>query len=179
MKTLLNVSILSVIFLLSLSYLDLYIIIFCCDRSPSRKDCVCLCRTLCILVSKSKRYFCSGACVNSAFFSLCATTFILLLFRARFACLSKVVVFCGTFECTGKGYVERELLSLRSRERRSLFRALFTCLSKVVVLVALLNAPVRGMWKGNFSCFAREREESTYSGLALLASQKWWFWWHF
>ena len=144
MKTLLNVSILSVIFLLSLSYLNLYIIIFCCDRSPSRKDCVCLCRTLCILVSKSKRYFCSGACVNSAFFSLCATTFILLLFRARFACLSKVVVFCGTFECTGKGYVERET-SLASLERGGyLFRACFAHLSKVVVFLALLNAPGGG-----------------------------------
>ena len=30
--------------------------------------------------------------------------------------------FGGTFECTGKGYVERELLSLRSRERRVLIR---------------------------------------------------------
>ena len=38
------------------------------------------------------------------------------LFRARFARLSKVVVFCGTFGCTGEGYVERELLSLCSRE---------------------------------------------------------------
>ena len=47
--------------------------------------------------------------------------------------------------CTGKGYVERELLLLRSRERGYLFRARFARLSKVVVLVALLGAPVRGM----------------------------------
>ena len=39
------------------------------------------------------------------------------LFRACFACLSKVVVFCGTFECTGKGYVERETsLALLEKE---------------------------------------------------------------
>ena len=30
------------------------------------------------------------------------------LFRARFACLSKVLVFCGKSRCTSKGYVERE-----------------------------------------------------------------------
>ena len=65
----------------------------------------------------------------------------------------------GTFGCTGKGYVERELLLLRSRERGALFRARFARLSKVVVLVALLKAPVRGMWKGKFSRFARERGE--------------------
>ena len=30
------------------------------------------------------------------------------LFRACYARLSKVVVFCGTFVCTSKGYIERE-----------------------------------------------------------------------
>ena len=59
-------------------------------------------------------------------------------FRASFARLSKVMVFCGTFGCTGKGYVERET-----------------------------------------SLASLEREGGTYSGLALLASQKWWFFWHF
>ena len=44
------------------------------------------------------------------------------LFRARYARLSKVVVFCGTFGCTGKGYVEKELLLLRSRGRRVLIQ---------------------------------------------------------
>ena len=53
--------------------------------------------------------------------------------------------FGGTFVCTSKGYVETELLSLCSIERGYLFRARFARLSKVVVLVALLNAPVRGM----------------------------------
>ena len=41
-----------------------------------------------------------------------------LLFRAHYACLSKVMVFCGTFECTSKGYAERETsLALLERER--------------------------------------------------------------
>ena len=42
------------------------------------------------------------------------------------------MVFCGTFVCTGKGSVERELLSLHSREV-VLYRACFARLSKVVV----------------------------------------------
>ena len=66
------------------------------------------------------------------------------LFRARFARLSKVVLFYGTFACTSKGYVERELLSLCSREG-ALYRARIVRLSKGVVFVALLGAPVRGM----------------------------------
>ena len=37
--------------------------------------------------------------------------------RALYACLSKVVVFCGNFICTSKGYVEREsYLTLLERE---------------------------------------------------------------
>ena len=40
-----------------------------------------------------------------------------LLFRACYARLSKVVVFCGTFVCTSKGYVERETsLALLKKE---------------------------------------------------------------
>ena len=38
------------------------------------------------------------------------------IYRAYYARLSKVVVFCGTFGCTSKGYVEREI-SLASLER--------------------------------------------------------------
>ena len=53
--------------------------------------------------------------------------------------------FGGTFVCTGKGYVGRELISLCSIERGYFFSARFARLSKVVVLVALLGAPVRGM----------------------------------
>ena len=70
------------------------------------------------------------------------------LYRAHFAHLSKVVVFCGTFGCTSKGYVERETsLALLKRE---------------------------GVREGNFSCFAQERG-SQFTGLTMLASQKWWF----
>ena len=66
--------------------------------------------------------------------------------------------FCCNFGCTSKGYGERELF----------FRACYARLSKVVVFDAFLGAPVRGMERG--SCF---------SGLAMLASQKWWFLMHF
>ena len=38
------------------------------------------------------------------------------LFKACYARLSKVVVFCGTFVCTSKGYIERET-SLTSLEK--------------------------------------------------------------
>ena len=78
--------------------------------------------------------------------------------------------FFGTFECTSKGYVERET-SLASLERgRYLFRARFARLSKVVVFLALLNAPVRDMKKGKLLSL-RLREGGTYSGLALLTAQ--------
>ena len=69
--------------------------------------------------------------------------------------------------CTGKGYVERELLSLRSRERG-------------VLIQGSLCSPLKGgVFFGTFESTGKgyvERELlSTYSGLALLASQKWWF----
>ena len=50
--------------------------------------------------------------------------------------------FCGTFVSTGKGYVERET-SLASLEKEG--GSLQGSLYSLVVLVALLNAPVRGM----------------------------------
>ena len=87
--------------------------------------------------------------------------------------------FFGTFVCTGKGYVERELLSLRLRERW-------------VLIQGSLSSPLKsGVFFGTFVCTGKgyveretflallEREGGTYSGLALLASQKWWFFWHF
>ena len=46
------------------------------------------------------------------------------LFRAPFACLSKVVVLVALFWCIGKGYVEGGLLLLRSREREVLIQGL-------------------------------------------------------
>ena len=56
------------------------------------------------------------------------------LYRAHFAHLSKVVVFCGTFGCTCKGYGERELL----------YRARFACLSKVVVFCGTFGCTSKG-----------------------------------
>ena len=60
------------------------------------------------------------------------------------------MVFCGTFGCTSKGYVERETsLATLKRERESLYKARYARLSKVMVFrgtfVAIFNAPVRGM----------------------------------
>ena len=58
-------------------------------------------------------------------------------------------VFFGTFGCTGKGYVERELLSLRSRGRGVLIQGL---------LFSLLNS---GGFGGTFGCIGKgyvERE---------------------
>ena len=54
--------------------------------------------------------------------------------------------FCCNFECTSKGYVEREtsLASLK-REKEMFLWARYARLSKVVVFAAILNAPVRGM----------------------------------
>ena len=82
--------------------------------------------------------------------------------------------FFGTFVCTGKGYVERELLSLCSRERG-------------VLIQGSLCSPLKsGGFGGTFVCTSKgyvERgtslpsleREGLFSGLALLASQKWWF----
>ena len=90
-----------------------------------------------------------------------------------------MVVFCGTFECTSKGYVERET-SLASLEREE------------STLQGSLCSPLKsGGFFGTFECTSKgyvereislpllEREGSTFSGLALFASQKWWFFWHF
>ena len=55
----------------------------------------------------------------------------------------------GTFECTRKGYEERETS--------------FTLLKK------------EGSTYSGIALLARERERGTHSGLALLAPQKWWF----
>ena len=72
--------------------------------------------------------------------------------------------------CTGKGYVGRELLSLHLRERG-------------VLIQGSLYSPLKsGGFFGTFGCTGKGyigREGGTYSGLALLASQKWCFFWHF
>ena len=81
-------------------------------------------------------------------------------FRARFASLSKVVVFCGTFVCTGKGYIERETsLALLVRERGALFRACFTHLSKVVIFCGTFVCTGKGYVEGELlSLRSREKE---------------------
>ena len=56
----------------------------------------------------------------------------------------KCVVFCDTFGCTGKGYVERE--TSLSRERGGHFSELaLLAYQKWWFSVALLGAPVRGI----------------------------------
>merc|ERR1712155_41447 len=104
------------------------------------------------------------------------------IYRARYARLSKVMVFCGncvailwqscgTFVCTSKGYVEREtsLASLK-RERVTLQGSLCSPLKSDGFLwqfcgnpVALLFAPVRGMWRGKLLSL-RSRERVTLQG---------------
>ena len=87
--------------------------------------------------------------------------------------------FGGTFECTGKGYVERELLLLRSRERRVLIQGLLCSPLKSGGFGGTFECTGKGYVERGTSLASLEREGGTYSGLALLASQKWWFWWHF
>ena len=74
-----------------------------------------------------------------------------LFFRARYARLSKVLVFDAILGAPVRGMERGKLLSLQSRERESLFRACFAHLSKVLVFC------------GNFGCTSKgygERETS-------------------
>ena len=59
-----------------------------------------------------------------------------------------MVVFCGTFGCTGKGYVERELLSLRSRE------------GGVLIQGSLCSPLKSGGFGGTFGCTGKGYVES-------------------
>ena len=69
-----------------------------------------------------------------------------------------MVVFCGTFVCTGKGYVEKELLSLHSREWGDLFRAPYALLSKVVVFCGTFVCTGKGyVERALLSLRSRER----------------------
>ena len=74
------------------------------------------------------------------------------LYRARFAHLSKVVVFLGTFECTNEGYLERgtSLTSLKREEgtfqgwlcsplKSGVFFGTFVCTGKGYVERELLS----------------------------------------
>ena len=86
-----------------------------------------------------------------------------------------MVVFCGTFECTGKGYVERET-SLASLEREGGTNSGLTMLASQNwwFSVALLNAPVRDMKKGKL-LLLRLRERGALYRAHIVASPQGWF----
>ena len=76
-----------------------------------------------------------------------------------------MVVFCGTFVCTGKGYVERGTsLALLEREG-ALFRACFARLSKVVVFCGTFGCTGKGYVERETSLASLEREGGTLQGL--------------
>ena len=96
-------------------------------------------------------------------------------FRARFAHLSKVVFFLARVFAPVRGMEKGKLLSLRSREGRHFFRARFARLSKVVVFGCKISGTSKGYGEREISLATLKSERGTFSGLALLASQKWWF----
>ena len=75
-----------------------------------------------------------------------------------------MVVFGCKKSGTSRGYGEREI-----------FRACFAHLSKVVVFGCKKSGSSRGHGEREVSLTTLKREGGTFSGLALLASQKWWF----
>ena len=87
--------------------------------------------------------------------------------------------FGGTFGCTVKGYVERELLSLRSRERGPLYRARFARLSKVVVFCGTFECTSKGYVERETSLASLEREGGTLQGSLCLPLKSGGFLWHF
>ena len=91
------------------------------------------------------------------------------LFRACFARLSKVVVFCGTFGCTSKGYVVRESFSGLA----------LLASQKWWFSVALLGAPVKGNVVRETSLALLEREGVAFQGLLCLPIKSGGFLWHF
>ena len=97
------------------------------------------------------------------------------LFRAHYARLSKVVVFCGTFGCTSKGYLERET-SLASLERESLFRACYARLSKVMVFCGTFECTSKGYVESELlfgAHYARLSKVMVFCGTSA-----WHFWVH-
>ena len=56
-----------------------------------------------------------------------------------------MVVFCGTFEGTGKGYVERELLLLRLKERGVLIQGSLSSPLKSGGFIGTFVCPGKGM----------------------------------
>ena len=102
-----------------------------------------------------------------------------LLFRACFALLSKVVVFCGTFGCIGKGYIERET-SLASVEREGVvFRACFAHLSKVVVFCGTFGCIGKGYVERETSLALLKREGVAFQGSLCSPLKSGGFLWHF
>ena len=86
------------------------------------------------------------------------------LFRARYACLSKVVVFCGNFVAPVRGMKRGKLLLLRSREGESLFRARYARLSKVVVFCGTFGCTSKGYEERETSLASLEREGALFQG---------------
>ena len=90
-----------------------------------------------------------------------------------------MLVFVAILGAPVRGMERGKLLSLCSRERESLFQG------------SLCSPFKSGGFCGNFGCTSKgyveretslaslEREGVAFSGLALLASQKWWFLWQF
>ena len=72
--------------------------------------------------------------------------------------------------------VAKTVAPVRGMERGGhFFRACFACLSKVVVFGCKNSGTSKGYGEREISLATLEREGGTFSGLTLLASQKWWF----
>ena len=91
------------------------------------------------------------------------------LFRAHFARLSKVVVFCGTFVCTSMGYVERG----------ALLRARFASLSKVVVFCGTFVCTGKGYVERETSLALLKREGGSFQGSLCSPLKSGGFLWYF
>ena len=90
-----------------------------------------------------------------------------------------MLVFCGTFGCTSKGYAERETsLALLEREG-SLFRACFTHLSKVLVFCGTFGCTSKGYAERETSLALLERKGVTFQGSLCLPIKIAGFLWHF
>ena len=88
--------------------------------------------------------------------------------------------FCGKSRCTSKGYGKREtslycsyikLLSLQSRERKSLFRAFFAQLSKVLVFCGKSRCTSKGYVERETSLATLKRKGGICQG-SLCSSLK-------
>ena len=96
-------------------------------------------------------------------------------FRARFAHLSKVVVFLAKMCAPVRGIERGKLLSLCSRERGALFQGSLCSPLKSGGFFGKNVCTSKGYGERKTSLASLEKEGGTFSGLALLASQKWCF----